>query len=692
MFLINITGLAIGIATCLIISLFVFDELSYDKFYNNANRIARVTLKAKLGEENIRESSVMAPVGATLKREFPEVLDYTRLKNTFNIQKVNTGKKKLRSGKMAQVDPNFFELFTLNFQNGDAKSALTNPSSVVLTSSQAKTYFGSEQAIGKTLEIEGMGFFTISGIIEDIPQNSHFQFDLFTSLANNIDAKSQSWMSGSFQTYVLLNNQNSIETLEAKLPVIAEKYMGDEIKSGFGMSFKEFISKGNSIGLFLQPLTKIHLYSDFTNGDLSTGGDIKTVYMFGAIALLMLLIACFNFMNLSTAGASKRLKEIGMRKVLGSAKNQLVLQFLSESFLSVFLSMVLGVALVFIFLPYFNALSGKSLDWKLLLRPSTLVLFFALTLIVGILSGAYPAFFMSSFKPLESLKNKLSSGGNKGIRSTLVVFQFAVSVSLIIATLVVNQQMDYIHNKDMGYERENLIVMRHAGILGNNLKVFKDQLLADPKVKSITMSAFIPAGPTDDGMEIIKTSANSPDKIRTRSYNIDEEYIPTLGMRLIKGRNFSKDFSTENQNVILNQTALKTFGLTDDPIGKQIFKQANNQNQALTIIGVIKDFHARSLHEPIEPMIMQYNPYYGLIVKTKTGDISGLLANMQQKWQAFGTGEEFEYAFLDELFNETYKKESNMNSILGYFAILTVFIACLGSKVRFTITALAAVV
>jgi putative ABC transport system permease protein len=678
MFGINILGLAIGIASCLVISLFVVDELSFDRFNENADRIVRVTLKAKLGDENIRESSVMAPVGSTLEREFSEVLSSTRLKNTFNVQKVNTGSKKIRSGKMAQVDPNFFDIFTLKFLKGNAKTALENPAGLVLSSSQANTYFGKEDAYGKTLELEGFGIYTVSGIIEDVPQNSHFQFDMFSSLANNEEAKSQSWMSGSFHTYLLLDKNTSSEALEKKLPVIAKKYMGSEVKAGFGMSFDEFLSKGNSIGLFLQPLTKIHLYSNFTNPDLSAGGDIKTVYMFGAIALFMLLIACINFMNLSTAGASKRLKEIGMRKVLGSAKKQLVVQFLAESFLVTLVAMVLGVAMVFVALPYFNDLSGKSLDWQLIVKPLNILLFIVLTLFISLLAGAYPAFFMSSFKPLASLKNRFSSGGNKGIRSGLVVFQFSVSVALILATLVVGQQMDYINKKDMGYQRDNLIVMRHAGLLGSNLSVYKEQLLSDPKIKSITMSAFIPAGPTDDGMELITTSAASMEKLRTRSYSIDEAYIPTLGMTVEKGRNFSPDFSTENQHVILNQTAVKTFGLEGEPVGQMIYKQTKEGSVPLTVIGVVKDFHARSLHEPIEPMIMQYNPYYGLILKTNTADLKSLLSSMQQKWEAFGTGEAFEYAFMDQLFNETYVKEANMNTVLRYFALLTIFIACLG--------------
>lgn len=698
LFFINVIGLAIGIGTCLIITLFVIDELSYDRYNEKVDQIARVIIKAKLGDEIINEPAVPAPVAQTLAREFPEILKSTRV-YTAGTPKVTYNENTLRNGRFTFVDEDFFEIFTLPLIQGDPTTALTQPNTVVLTKAQAQIYFGDEDPIGKTIKIESVSFFgndgymdndgqyTVTGIIEEVPENSHFHYDLFASMASNQDADNQSWLSGSYSSYVLLDKNADFKEFEAKLPAVVVKYMGSQLKNTLGMSYEEFIESGNEMGLYMEPLTEVH-FSESKYDD-TTGGDKKTVYMFGAIALFMLLIACINFMNLSTAGASKRVKEIGMRKVLGSNKKQLVIQFLTESFISTVIAMVVGILLFVLVLPLFNDLSGKSFEFSQIVSPQILLALAGLTLFISLFSGAYPAFFMSSFKPIQALKNKFTAGSSKGIRGGLVIFQFAVSVTLIIGTLVVSEQMNFIQNKDIGYEREKLIVIGDAGRLGNDLIAFKDQMMLDPRVENITISSFIPAGPTDNNGTTVTTNHEIPQILRANVYKIDEAYIPTLGMEIVAGRNFSIDFGAEDKNVIINETAIKTFGLKVNPLGESltVSTDANGNREILTIVGVVKDFHSRSLHDVIEPLLMQYNPYYGLIVKAKTADTADLVASMESKWKAFGSGEVFEYTFLDELFNETYLKEANMNVMLRIFALLTIFVACLGLFGLVTFTA-----
>ena len=692
LFTINILGLSIGIATCLVITLFVVDELSYDRFNKKADQIARVILKAKLGDELIRETSVPAPVAATLVREFPEVLDATRISTTYGLQKVIYRDKTIRKGKMVFVDPNFFKVFTLPLLKGDVNSALDRPKTVVLTKPQAEAYFGKEDPLNKSINIEGQGLYTVTGVIDKVPANSHFHFDLFASMEGNEDAKSQNWLQGSYTSYLLLAEGTDLSRFEDKLPAIVEKYMATQLEEGLGMTYEEFLETGQQVGLYMQPLTDIHLYSDFTGtGDFEAAGDIKTVYMFSAIALFMLVIACINFMNLSTAGASKRVKEVGMRKVLGSKKGQLVRQFLTESFIATLVAMGIGVLIFLIALPYFNHLSGKSLEFHQVFRFKILLALFGLTILISLLAGTYPAFFMSSFKPIEALKKRFSSGHSKGIRSGLVVFQFVISVSLIIGAIVVGQQMAYIQNKDVGYEREQLVVIRDAYLLGSDVSGYENELLDNPNIKSVTNSSFIPAGPTNNNMQMISSPKNADFKRRTNFYNVDEEYVPTMGMEILEGRNFSKEFGAEANNVIINETAVKTFGLEGNPIEQTLLLSTDLEGgrEKLTVIGVLKDFHARSLHEPIEPLMMSYNTNQvtGLIVKSRTADTFGLLSYMREKWESLGTGEAFDYAFLDELYNETYIKERNMNIILRIFALLTIFVACLGLFGLVTFTA-----
>jgi putative ABC transport system permease protein len=678
---INITGLAIGIATCLIIMLFVVDELSFDRFNEKADRIVRVVLKGKVNGEVIKEAVTPAPVAPTLKSEFPEVEESTRIRR-FGSPKITYKTATYRNSQFAFVDPNFFDVFTLPFLHGDPKTALIQPYTIVITKDQALKYFGKEDPINKLLEFKDSGEqFRVTGIIDNVPASSHFHFDLFASMETLAHAKENNWMASNYFSYLVLKEGTAPKAFEAKLPAIIKKYMGPQVEQ-MGMTFEKFTENGNEIGLFIQHLTDIHLFSDFdSNSELEAGGDVKSVYIFGAIAIFMLLIACVNFMNLSTAGASKRNKEIGVKKVLGSQRIQLIYQFLAESFISTTLAMVLAVGLVVLTLPLFNQLSGKQLEGTFLLNPLVLIAIGLLALLITLMAGSYPAFFLSSIKPMLALKNKVTNGAKStGIRSVLVVFQFVVSATLIFSIIIVNQQMSFIQNKQIGYDREQLLVLRESYLLGSHENAFKNQVANDPRVESITRSAFVPTGPTDNNMTGVYPGQQHEAVRRTIIYNIDEKYIETMGMQLVAGRNFSAVPENDFSNVIINETAVKVFGLSENPLGQILTVNTDNDGgkKSLTVIGVIKDFHFRSLRETIAPLIMLNNPYGGLIIRTKTSDIAGLLSAMENIWKAFDVEEPFAYALLDELYNETYLVEQKTGIIMKIFGGLTIFVACLG--------------
>ncbi|MBP2834143.1 ABC transporter permease [Aquimarina sp. U1-2] len=690
LFAINILGLSIGIAAALIIFLFVSDELSYDRFHEKSDQIVRVVLKGKMNGELIKEAVTPGPVASTLQEEFPEVLQATRLKSQGTPQ-ISYQNQTFRDNKFAYVDSNFFEIFTIPFLKGNSKTALKEPNSIIVTQELASKYFGNEDPIGKTLDFkEWNQQFKVTGVMQKLPDNSHFHFDVFGALEGLAHAKEARWIESGYHNYLLLDNRADFKATESKLPGIVEKYMGPQIQQSMGMTFEEF-KQGNEIGLFLQPLTDIHLHSDFADvTNLEPGGDIKTVYIFSAIAIFILLIACINFMNLSTAAASKRAKEVGVKKVLGSSKKGLIKQFLAESCIATIIAMAIAMIAVIIVLPLFNTLSGKALNLSYIMEPRILMYFGIAGLLISLLAGSYPAFFLSSFKPITALKNKfVNTGKTKGLRSGLVVFQFMISVGLIIATLVVDQQMAFIQNKDIGYQKDQMLVLRDSWMLGTDEEVFKEQLAKDPRVSNITMSGHIPAGPSYTNMTSIYPGQNSEAIRRSIVYHIDEQYIPTMGMKLVAGRNFSEDFGAEANNMIINETSAKIMGFADDAVGKTVTMAINNEGgiKVYTVIGVVQDFHFNSLHEPIDQLIMLNNKSSGLIVRAKTADMVGLIASAEGLWKGFNSGEPFSYGLLDELYNRTYIKEQKMSAILRIFALLTIFVACLGLFGLITFTA-----
>ena len=691
---INIAGLSIGMATCLLIGLFVLDELSYDRQFEKADRIVRVVFRGTMNGEKMREANVMPPVAQTLRTDYPEVLEATRLRRA-GIVRVTYQNGPFQEERLAYVDSNFTQVFSLPLLKGrtrtggpagpNAKTALMQPNTVIITTTTAQKYFDNDDPIGKRLTFKDVPTpYTVTGVIDPLPANAHFHFDLFASMASLPEAKATSWLQSNFYTYLVLPDGYDYNRLQAKLPQVAQKYMVPQFEKMMGVSIAEIRKKGNDFGLFLQPLTAIHLRSDIKpESELEPGGDIRYVYIFGAIALFMLLLACINFMNLSSASATKRAKEVGVRKVLGSEKGRLIGQFLAESTLLTALSLLLAVALVWLTLPFLNDLSGKNLHLSFVQTPWLLPGLVLFGLLVGILAGSYPAFFLSSFKPISVLKGTLSATSGRSsinLRSGLVVFQFFISFLLLVGTTVVYRQLRYIQQASLGYNNQQVLVVQGTGSLGKNEAIFQQQLLQDARVGSASISGFLPTGPSNSNLFSVFPDSHNEQVARVIRYGVDYDYLPTLGMKLVSGRNFSPTFGTDSSAVLVNETAARTFGWGKNAVGHTL-NSPNYQgdNRTYRVIGVVQDFHFRSLHERIAPLAMVLGDNAGsVIVKAKTKDMADLVTLAKKQWASFGSDEPFRYSFLDESYQATYQAELKTGRILGLFAGLTIFVACLG--------------
>lgn len=673
--LINVIGLALGIATCLMISIYVWDEYSFDRYNKNADRIERVVFRGTVKGGQINEAHVMPPVAATMKAEIPEVEEAARLRKGGTPLFV-VDNKIFNEEKLASVDASFFEIFSLPFIKGNQVTALNFPNSAIITESMANKYFGTTDVIGKNLSIKNNPtILKIAGVIKDIPKNSHFNFDVFTSLDGIQDSKSDSWMSSEYFTYVLLRKDASREKVKKNLKLLFDKNIATQFMSGFGMSYQDYQKSGNQIGLYLQPLTDIHLHSNFIN-DLSSPGDLRYIYIFSVVAVFILLIATINFMNLSTASGFKRSKEVGVRKMLGADKMGIRGQFMIEGILLTFMALLLAIVLVVLAFPLFNQISGKEIEIRNLDFTKTIPLLLVFGICVGLISSSYPALYLSAYNPLSVLKGKINQKGNGlNLRSGLVVFQFMTSVCLIFGTIVVMKQLNYMRNIKLGYNKENVLIIP-TWSLGNNERTFANLLSEDSRIKNVSFSSYIPAGISGNNNYFIYPEGNPNQFVKSIRYDIDEQYIPTMGMEIKEGRNFSKEFGNDSLSVIINEAAAKELGWEEGGVGKTI---TNNENKSLQVVGVIKDFHFRSLHEPITPLVMVLSGQTGtLILRTQNSDTEKLLQKIKSIYQSFSSDMPFSYSFLDERYAQTYQAEEKTGKLMSIFAGLTIFVACLG--------------
>ena len=681
--LINITGLSIGMACCLLILMVVNDELSFDNYNEKAGRIYRIASSYRYGGRDFNLATVGPPMAKTLVNDYPDVVDAVRFRDKGSYI-IRHGDNSFKEKRVIFSDPTLFNIFTIALLEGDPKTALKEPYTLVLSRKAAEKYFGKENPVGKIVTFNNTDDYTVTGIFDRIPQNSHFHFDVIASLASLEESREQSWLRDNFNTYILLNQKANPRALEAKFPGLIKKYMAPQIERLAGQSMDKQIESGElKILFYLQPLKDIHLHSDL-GAELEPNSDIKYVYIFSAIAFFILVIASINFMNLSTARSAGRAKEVGIRKVLGSVRRQLVGQFLTESTILSMISMLFALALANLALPYFNHLSGKELTISDNYSGAMLLSMFIITLLTGLLAGLYPAFFISAFQPIRVLKGQLKSGIKSGwMRSGLVVFQFAASIVLIIGTLVVMNQLNYIQNKKLGFDKNQVLILHNAHLLGQQAETFKNEILKSPGIKHAAISSYLPV-PSSRYSTAVFPEGQRDNKNSTsmQTWAVDHDYISTLGMKIVEGRDFSRRFSTDFSGVIINQQAAKQFGW-DKPLGKRLDKIMNeDKTVTYTVIGVVEDFHFDSLRNTIAPLMLflrEDNKSNDLIsFRMDTDNIPGAIDLTRDQWNQFLPAQPFEYSFLDESFYQVYRTEQRLGKIFGTFALLAIFIGCLG--------------
>ena len=686
---INIMGLAIGIASCLIIVLYVAHELSYDRHHEAFDRIYRVDCEIKFGPNHLRLAVAPAPMADALRNDYPEIESSARFWNDGSML-IKRADQNIRESEIIFADSSIFSIFTIPFLKGNPRLALRDPYTMVISRKTADKYFPAEDPIGQTLVVENKDNYKITGVYENMPVSSHFHFDILLALVSTDYNRDQQWLSNNFSTYIKLKPHTDYRALEAKFPQMVDKYAGPQARQALGDEFtmEKFRASGNKLEWTLRPLGDIHLHSDMT-AELGVNSDISYVYLFTAIALFILAIACINFMNLSTARSANRAKEVGVRKVMGSLRSHLVRQFLTESILLSVFSFGIALAFAWLALPSFNELSGRELSlpfgdhffWGLLA---------AAALFIGLLAGIYPSFFLSAFKPVNVLKGKLALGMKSGaVRSVLVVFQFAISIILIIATIAINRQLGFIQNKKIGFNKDQVIIIKDAYGMGSQLQSFKEEVLKDSRILNGTISGFLPVSGTnrnDNTWWPEGTQPTQENMVSLQCWRVDYDYIKTLGMKIKTGRDFAKEFPSDSNAVILNEAAIKLFGLSQDPLNKKISTFGGNNGEldsknvkSNPVIGVVEDFHFESLKQNITPLALFLRRSTSLVsFRFEAKNTQDVIASIENIWKKLAPGMPFSYSFLNDDFGRMYAAEQRLGTIFIVFAGLAIVIACLG--------------
>jgi putative ABC transport system permease protein len=679
---INILGLAIGLAVCLLITLFVIDELSYDKYNVNADRIYRVSSDFNFNGSILQKRESPSPMAADLTRDYPQIEVATRI--TYIGQTlVKKGSQTIAEPNTFYGDANMFKVFTLPFISGDSNSALTDPKSIVISENVAKKYFNTTDVIGKTLHLDNAADYKITGLIKNTPSQSHVHFNIIKAMSGFKPSFRPDWMSLSVSTYLLLKPGITQHDLDGYLKVAAKKYAEEQLVFLSNSTIADIERKGGHYRFPTEPLTKIHLYSN-TSTEIEASGNAQYVYIFIVIAVLILLIACINFMNLSTARSAGRAREVGVRKVLGSNRWALICQFLIESTLTSFIALAIALILATLLLPYFNAVAHKQIELNFIATTWLVPGLLSATVIIGLMAGLYPAFFMSAFMPVEVLKGKLSSGFKGSIlRNSLVIFQFATVIILIIGTLVIYSQLNYIRNKNLGYNREQVLVIKNVYPLNTHVNSFKQDVLKLSGVQSATQTAVFPTDLIARTGVLSKSATVSADKLLSVDlWSVDENYIPTLGMKMAAGRNFSKDRLSDSTAMVINEAATGLFGFNKS-LNAKIYGPDKIRPIVYNVIGVVKDFNFGSLRNKIKPMAMRLYPYgRGMMAfRVNTKNLPALVSKVEKLYHsadANAADQPFEYSFMDDDFNYIYQSEQNMGRIFICFAFFAILIACLG--------------
>ena len=686
--LLNVLGLSIGIAASLLIMLYVVDELSYDDFHTDADRIYRVAVKGKFGEnEVVRMAVTCAPLADGLLKDIPEVESATRIASEVII--FNHNEEIFKEVNLFYADSTFFNIFSFKLLDGNKKTMLVDPYSLVMTEASAIRYFGQEavlngNVVGQLVK-SGENTYKVTGIIEDIPHNSHFDFDMLVSMSTFQDAYSSIWINMRYWTYAKLHKDVQADQLDGKFRSMVMQYVIPQVMQYMNYPGKS-ITEDNvdeNFQFFLQPLTDIHLKSKL-NVELGSNGNIQYIYAFSIISIFIILIACINFMNLSTARSAKRAKEVGIRKTLGSDRYALIWQFYLESFLFILIAMLIALGLTEAFRGPFNVIAQKDLTFNIFTQPWIMGVIIGLILVITFLAGSYPAIYLTRFSTVQVLGGALHSGSKKSIfRNGLVIFQFMISIGLVICTIIVYKQLYFIQNKDLGFEKENVIILNNGWDVGNLKDVLKQEFIKNENVVSASYATRLPSDSYSSNAQ--KAEGENEQDHRVNVVHVDYNYVQTLGLSIKQGRFYSEDFPSDSTAIVINEAAAHIFGFEGndyaDAIGKRIEMINSSMGNRLKyeIIGVVKNYNFEGLQSEIEPLsLCLYHNTGFLTIRLKPGNIKAMLSDTEKIWKEHVPWLKFDYNFLDEKFARTFEREERLSSIFSIFTILAIIVGCLG--------------
>ncbi|MPQ47817.1 FtsX-like permease family protein [Marinifilum sp. N1E240] len=678
---INVVGLAIGLTCVFLIFLFVNDELSYDKFYPKSKDIYRVAVKSKMGERTYDGNTICAPFSPAAQADFPEVKYAVRTHFWSNVL-FSYEKKQFVEDKLLRTDSTFFEVFERPFIYGDPKTALSGSGNIVLTKTTSSKYFGDINPVGKVIRLGEKTLFTVTGVVVDVPKNSHFHYNMVCNLDLSTEDE-ENWFSDYMQAYLLLESGSDFKVLQEKLRPFLLKHMGPKLMEVLGIDILQWEKSGNEFYYYLEPLEKIYLHST-TDGQIEPISDIRYIYIFSAIAFFILLLACVNFLNLTTARSFTRANEVGVRKVFGSSREMLLFQFYAETLLMSVLAGILSYFLMELMLPVFNQIARKSISSNLLWELDYIVFVLGVIVFVVIFAGTYTAMSLSGFRVMSVLKGEVRKGKlGKKIRSTLVIFQFTVAIGILISTFVMKEQVDFMQNKKLGFEKERILVVNRAYTFDNEEKeTVKEMLSKSPAIENVSFSGMVPGRGTN-GWSMYREGASNEDMINFRLMRVDENFIDLLGLKLLDGRKFDKSRLADTSVFIANEAAIDVLEYCENPVGRYVYKPSfnNNGRTPVEIVGVIKNFHFESMKDKILPMFLHYAPNSHqryLLVKLKPENVMAGVKVVKKVWMKKTKGEPFEYFFLDNDFNTLFKGEVRVANILSAFTILAFLIALLG--------------
>jgi putative ABC transport system permease protein len=674
---INILGLSIGMAASLFVILYVTDELSYDKFHADIDKMYRIDLSGSIAGQEIITTNSCPPLGPAMVTEIPEIASSLRMQRLTDVViKIGT-ESFIEEDKMLFADSNFFEFFDFILLEGDPGTVLNKPNSVVITEEMAHKYFGEEPAVGQQLvAFNDNTNYQVTGVAADPPANSHFRFRILFTTEGVDRFQSPIWLNNGYQTYVKGHEPLNIPVVDAKIADLTVERVGPQLEQFMGATFEQFLAQGNAYGYTLRPVKDIHLHSKIDD-ELEAGGDIKYVYLFIAIGIFIILIACINFMNLSTAKSAGRAKEVGLRKTLGSLRGQLIRQFLVESLIFSILSGLLAVTLVYLLLPAFNMLAAKAIPVSALFTAEMIGVVVAITVLVGLLAGSYPAFYLTAFRPADVMKGRIRTGAKSGkLRGALVVAQFAISIILIVCTLVVYQQLRFTQNVNLGFNRHNALVVQNTSRLETDRLAFKDNLTKQTGIKVASYTNNIIPGVNNT--TAFRSTGSDIDHLMG-TYLGDYEHVPALGYTIVAGRNFSRDFPADSSAILVNEAVVKEMSW-QNPVGEHLTLTGNDVPMNFTVVGVLKDFHFESLHANIRPLVIRFlTEANRMVVRFEDGVAPAeAVALVAAEWQKLSPNELFQYEFLDENFDALYRSEQRLGQIFYLFTGIAIFIACLG--------------